>query len=171
MTTSITAEGKIRLAINQGKSIPEGWILDNQGNPTTNPNDLKTEPPGDILPLGGGAGHKGYALGFMIDILAGTLSGAGCAAGERAMRSNGLLFTVYDIGQFTEMETFYDEVETLARHVRTSRLAPGVSEILIPGELEARAARQRARDGIAIDDTTWRFICEEARLLGVDVAE
>lgn len=171
MTTSITAEGKIRLAINQGKSIPEGWIVDAAGNPTTDPRALKADPPGAILPLGGPAGHKGFGLGLMVDVLAGTLSGQGCASGEREMRSNGLLFHVYSIDHFTDRAAYDAEVESLVRHVRSSRPAPGFSEILLPGEPEFRTRRRREAEGIDVDDTTWSQIGEEGRLLGVDVGE
>src|SRR2546423_1027737 len=105
MTTSVVAEGKIRLAINQGKSVPEGWIIDPEGNPTTDPNAFKADPPGAILPLGGPAGaHKGFGLGIMVDLLAGTLSGAGCSGGERVMQSNALLLTVYHLEHFTDLD-------------------------------------------------------------------
>ena len=122
-----------------------------------------------ILPLGGDVGgHKGFGLGMMVDILTGTLSGAGCSGAERVMRANGLVFTVYSIEHFTEMECYYTEVEDLIRHVRSSRPAPGVSGILVPGEPEFRTAQRREQEGIELDDTTWGYICEEARLLGLD---
>jgi uncharacterized oxidoreductase len=169
MTTSVVAEGKIRLAINQGRPVPEGWIIDAEGRPTTDPRALKADPPGAILPLGGAtAGHKGYGLGFAVELLAGTLSGAGCAAGEREMKSNGLLLNVYRLDAFTDPETYYDELEALIRHVRGSRLAPGFAEILIPGEPEARARRRREAEGIPVDDGTWAQIVAEAALVGVD---
>ena len=133
MTTSIVAEGKIRLAINQGVQVPEGWLIDGYGAPTTEPNDFKDDPPGAILPLGGDAGHKGYGLSIMVELLGGALSGQGCAAGDREMISNGVLINAYDIEHFTDMETFYDEVEGLMGHVKSSRLAPGFEEILAPG--------------------------------------
>lgn len=170
MTTSVVAEGKIRLAINQGKPVPEGWIIDHHGRPTTDPRAFKEDPPGAILPLGGDVGgHKGYGMGFAVDILAGTLSGAGCAAGERVMQSNGLLLTVYHIEHFTDLGSYYAELETFVRHVRSSRLAPGFEEIMVPGEPEFRSARRREKEGIDVDETTWGYICEEARLLALSI--
>ena len=82
MTTSVVAEGKIRLAINQGVKVPEGWLIDGYGAPTTEPNDFKDDPPGAILPLGGDAGHKGYGLSIMVELLGGALSGQGCGGGR-----------------------------------------------------------------------------------------
>ncbi len=168
MTTSVVAEGKIRVAINQGAQVPEGWIIDSQGNPTTDPNDFKGHPPGAILPMGGVVAHKGYGLSFVVELLAGTLSGQGCAAGERTMVSNGVLFTVYNITHFTDLDAYYDEVGSFIRHVKSSRLAPGFQEILSPGEPEFRNALRKKVEGIEIDETTWASICEEARAFGLD---
>ena len=169
MTTSVVAEGKVRVAINQGKHVPEGWLIDADGNPTTDPNDFRAEPPGAILPLGGVVAHKGYALGLVVELLGGTLSGEGCADGSRTMRSNGVLFTVYNIEHFTELSTYYEEVEALLRHVKSSRLAPGFKEILAPGEPEFRSAQRKESEGIEIDETTWAAICQEGRTLGLDL--
>ena len=168
MTTSVVAEGKVRVAINQGKDVPEGWLIDANGNPTTDPNDFRADPPGAILPLGGVVAHKGYALGLVVELLGGTLSGEGCADGSRTMRSNGVLFTVYNIEHFTELSTYFEEVEALLGHVKSSRLAPGFKEILAPGEPEFRSAQRKEADGIEIDETTWKHICQEGRILGLD---
>lgn len=168
MTTSVVAEGKVRVAINQGSQVPEGWLIDSEGNPTTEPNDFRADPPGAILPLGGVVAHKGFALGLVVELLGGALSGEGCADGSRTMRSNGVLFTVYNIEHFTELSTYYDEVEGLLRHVKSSRLAPGFKEILAPGEPEFRSAQRKEKDGIDIDETTWAHICQEGRMLGLD---
>ena len=168
MTTSVVAEGKIRVAINRGDKVPEGWIIDAQGNPSTDPGDLKADPPGAIFPLGGTAGHKGYGLSIMVELLGGALSGQGCAAGERKFVSNGVLLTVYSIPHFTDFDTYYDEVEAMISYVKSSRLAPGVKEILLPGEPELRSAQRRELEGIAIDETTWSRIKEEMLHYGVD---
>ncbi|MBI4530806.1 MAG: Ldh family oxidoreductase, partial [Candidatus Latescibacteria bacterium] len=168
VTTSVVAEGKIRVAINEGKSVPEGWIIDHEGRPTTTPKDFKADPPGAILPMGGVVAHKGYGLSCVVELLGGTLSGEGCAAGSRQMKSNGVLFTAYHIEHFTDLETYYNEVEGLIRHVTSSRTAPGFTEILIPGEPEFRTARRREAGGIDIDETTWAHITDAAKTLGVD---
>ena len=168
MTTSVVAEGKVRVAINQGVHVPEGWLIDGQGNPTTDPNDFRADPPGAILPMGGVVAHKGYSLSLVVELLGGALSGEGCAAGSRTMHSNGVLFTVYSIEHFTELSTYYEEVEALLQHVKSSRLAPGFTEILAPGEPEFRSAQRKESSGIEIDETTWAAICQEGRILGFD---
>ncbi len=170
LTTSVVAEGKVRLAINQGKSVPEGWIIDHEGRPTTDPKAFAGDPPGAILPMGGVVAHKGYGLSFVVELLGGTLSGEGCAAGERTMHSNGVLLTVYRIEHFADLEDYHREVESLIRHVQSSRVATGFSEILIPGEPEFRTAIRRSESGIEVDDTTWGRIGDEARAVGLDPA-
>lgn len=168
MTTSVVAEGKVRIFQNRGHRLPQGWIIDHQGKPSTDPAAYLDEPRGAILPLGGVVAYKGYCLSFIVEILGGALSGEGCASGERVMHSNGLLLTVYDPEQFTDRESYYDELEALIRHVHSSRLDPQINEILVPGEPEFRTARQRQAEGIPIDHTTWTRIGEAARTIGLD---
>src|SRR6266404_2188620 len=77
MATSAAAYGKIEIARRRGEPIPEGWAIDSQGRPTTNPNDMVDG--GALLPLGSDrdrGGHKGYGLAIMVDVLCGVLSGA-----------------------------------------------------------------------------------------------
>ena len=107
----------------------------------------------------------------MVELLGGALSGQGCAAGDREMMSNGVLINAYHIEHFTDMKTFYDEVEGLVRHVKSSRLAPGFNEILAPGEPEFRTAERRAAEGIEVDDSSWQMACEIGAEFGVDLAE
>ena len=165
MTTSMVAEGKVRLARNRKQRVPEGWLLDSEGNPTTDPNALKTDPPGAMFPLGGPVGHKGFGLSIMVEVLGGALSGEGCAAGRQLFTSNGVFFTAYHIEHFTDLDAYYEEIEALVRHLKSSRPAPGVEEV---GEPEFRSAQKRKAEGISVDDATWAFICEEARLFGLD---
>ena len=170
MTTSVVADGKLRVAINQGKSIPGGWATDAEGNPTTDPTRVRTEPPGALLPLGGIVSYKGYGLNLMVEIMAGALGGEGCASPSRVMVSNGFVITVYHIEHFTDIDNYYDEVEALVRHVKSSRPLPGFDEILLPGEPEFRCACRRRTDGLDVDSTTWDRICAEAREFGLDPA-
>lgn len=169
MTTSVVAEGKIRVALNKGEDIPDGWIIDHDGNPSNDPNDFKGDPPGAILPLGGVVAHKGTGLSMMVEVLGGLLSGLGCANGSRTMISNGVFLNVYSIEHFTDMDAYYDEFESLISHVKSSRVAPGFEEILIPGEPEYRRAQVVEREGIVVDDRTWELICEAGQKAGAAV--
>ena len=74
-STSVAPEGKIRFYRNEGKSVPDGWILDADGKPTNDPNAFYGPPRGGILPLGAGAGHKGFAVGLLVEILGSALAG------------------------------------------------------------------------------------------------
>lgn len=168
MATSVVADGKIRVARNRGVPLPAGCIIDHEGYPSTKPEDYLENPRGAILPLGGVAAHKGYCLSFIVELLGGALSGEGCAAGERTIKSNGVLLTVYDISFFTDLESYYDDVEGLIQHVLSSRIDPKVGEILVPGEPEFRTAQKRQEQGIDLDETTWSRICEAAERLGLD---
>jgi uncharacterized oxidoreductase len=78
-STSATAEGKVRVKKIAGQQCPEGWLIDNEGRPTTDPNTLYGNPPGSILPMGGSQGYKGFGLGLMIEIFTGAISGGVCA--------------------------------------------------------------------------------------------
>ena len=169
MTTSVAAMGKVFVAANRGDALPEGWIIDADGQPSTRPADMQGEPHGALLPLGGSVGYKGYGLALMVEILGGALSGQGCAAGQYDVVSNGVLINVYRIDVFAEIDQYYDDVESLIRHVRTSRLAPGFQEILMPGAMEFTTARQRSADGIELDPTTWQKICDEAENFQIDL--
>ena len=168
MTTSVTAEGKIRVAANRGKPLPSGWIIDHQGRPSTATEAFLGDPPGAILPLGGVVAYKGYCLSFIVELLGGALSGQGCASGERIMKSNGVMINVYSIEHFTELKAYYQELETLIQHVLSSRTDPDVGEIQIPGEPEWRNVCTRSEQGIPIDDTTWSRIGEAAQTLGLN---
>jgi uncharacterized oxidoreductase len=165
ITTSVVAEGKIRLAHHRGDKVPEGWIIDSQGNPTTDPGDQLGDPPGAILPLGGAVGYKGYGLGMLVELMGGLLSGEGCANGERVFKSNGVFFTVCDPSFFTDEETYDSEIESLISHVLSSRIDPKIGEILLPGELEFRTERKRRAEGIPVDDATWDLLCKVAAKL------
>ena len=171
ITSSVVAQGKIRVAVNRGDNIPLGWLINHQGEPTTDARDLNGPPPGALLALGGIAGHKGFALGLMIDILAGALSGAGCSGSDNTKVYNATLMIAIDIAQFTPLEDFYRQVDELVTYVKSSPLAPGFDEILVPGEVELRQEKRRLREGIPLDDETWRQIQETAAALGISALD
>jgi uncharacterized oxidoreductase len=169
ITTSVAAEGKVRVYKNAGKRLPEGWIIDNQGRPSTDPNDLYTNPRGAILPFGGPVGHKGFALGVMVDILSGALSGAGCSFSSTCRLGNAMFFNIVDIEKFVTRAEFDEQVGILSRYLKGSPPAPGFTEILLPGEPEFRTEVRRRAEGIPIDDETWRQFVDVARSLSVPV--
>ena len=168
--TCAAAEGKIRLARNRGESVPEGWFMDAEGRPSTDPNDFAGPPPGALLPLGGISAHKGYALAFLVDLLAGAITDAGCS-GRHERNGNAMLMLAIDIARFIPLAEFRQHVRGLVEHVRSAPLAPGATEILLPGEPEHRAREQQAETGIEIDEQTWRQIIEAAGSVGLEAEE
>lgn len=161
--TSAVAEGKVRVARNSGKQIPEGWILDKSGNPSTHPADLYDG--GVILPA---AGHKGFGLSLLVELLGGLLTGAGVPALGMAPR-NGVLFIVLNIETFRPFADFTADGDALAAAVKGVKPAAGFTEVLLPGEPEVRTAAQRRQQGIVLDDTTWQQLIDAAESRGVAV--
>ncbi len=160
--TSVVAEGKVRIARNQGKSIPEGWILDREGRPSTRPQDLYEG--GVLLPA---AGHKGYGLSLLVELLGGVLTGAGAPALPGYAMNNGVFFLVLDPGAFRPRQKFDADARRLVAAIRATRPAPGFQEVLLPGEPERRTARRREAQGIPVDQATWQGLLEAAAGLGI----
>jgi hydroxycarboxylate dehydrogenase B len=168
--TSVCAEGKVRVHFNKKQPVPEGWLLDAQGKPTTDPASLYAKPQGTILPLGGAQAYKGFGLGLMLDMFAGGLSGGMCSNPAAPLFGcNAVLFTVYDIRQFGGTEHFLREVTGLAEFVRGCPRAEGVSEIMLPGDPERKQRAKRQAEGIALDDGTWGQLMDAAKRLNVPV--
>ena len=160
--TSAVAEGKVRVALNSGKPIPEGWALDKLGQPTQNPADLYDD--GMLLPA---AGHKGYGLALLSDFLGGILTGAGGPSLPGTVLGNGVLFVLLNIDAFRPLAEFFDDGSLIADRIKSTRPAPGFDEVLLPGEPEARSAQARQESGIPLDDNTWSQIVKAALRLGV----
>lgn len=167
MATSMAPEGKIRDHALRGANLPEGWIVDSQGRPSCDPSDFYGSPAGSILPLGGPAGHKGFGLALMIDVLAGALSGAGCCREEQVPARDGVLLIAMDVEQFSDRVAFYQQIGQLIAYVKSCPPAPGFPGIFVPGELEYREAQQRRLSGIKVDDNIWQQIEAIAARLGV----
>ncbi len=169
ITTSVFPEGKVRVAQYAGKQLPDGVIVDADGNPTTDPSSFYGPPPGALLPLGGIVGHKGFALGIVAELLAGALSGAGVTGKEREETGNGVYFQAINIDALLPYDDFIQTVQEQIAWVKSARPQPGVSEVLFPGEPEYRTAQQRGAHGIPVEDSIWLEIIETADSLGVKI--
>ncbi len=167
--TSVVAEGKVRVAFNKGVPVPEGWLLDEHGRPTTDPGVLYRDPRGSILPLGGSrSGYKGFGLGLLLDVFAGGLSGARCSHPSIPSQSaNAVFFLVFDVEQFAGAEHFLGEVRSLCEAVRACPRVEGCAEITLPGDPERRERQRRRASGIALDDGTWGQLVALAGRLSV----
>lgn len=103
----------------------------------------------------------------MVEILAGILGRAGHVCEHPGLDYNGLFIIVLDIARFLPPSVFRAEVDDLARYLKSSALAPGFSRILTPGEAEVLTERERAAEGIFIEEETWTQIVTAAHQLGV----
>lgn len=165
IATSAVAAGKIAVARAKGvAAVAPGLLVDANGNPTTSPDDYFAG--GALLPM---AGHKGFGLGTMVEILGGALSGGSPSCLPEYHDGNGPLFVAFRIGAFVPEHRFVRQVDEYVSAIKASRPAHGVDEVLLPGEPEARARKSRSAEGIPLADATWRAICDVAAECGVSV--
>jgi uncharacterized oxidoreductase len=169
ISTSVAPEGKIRWHHNQGKLLPEGWIHDAKGNPSKDPAAFYGPPMGGILPLGGSAGHKGFALGLLVEILGSAL--AGVSTTDPHVVGNGVCFLLIDPSAFCPIARFKELMTGMIAYIKSSPPAPGFTEVLIPGEPEFRTLRQRSVEGVPVDEVTWQAIRAHAGRLQVNLEE
>lgn len=161
------ARGKIYLARQRGLPIPEGWAIDKEGAPTT---DAQAAIDGIILPM---AGHKGYAIAVMMDMLSGVLTGsafAGEVAGPyQTERKSGAgqLMIVLDIATMQPLTEFNARMERLIRELKSVPLAQGHEEVFYPGELEARNEARNRREGLSLPDDTLADLARVAAETGI----
>jgi uncharacterized oxidoreductase len=169
MATTTIAAGKARVAFNKGVAVPDGSLIDPGGEPTTDPTGFIRDHTGALVTFGR---HKGSGMAVLCEIMAAAVGG-----GQRVDEPvkggilNSMLATVIDLSKLGDPVAIGDAVEATKAHIRSSRVAPGFDEILLPGEPEKRAAEARRRDGIMVDDTTWRDVCAAAGSLGITEAE
>jgi LDH2 family malate/lactate/ureidoglycolate dehydrogenase len=163
-STAAAPEGKIRLYREQGKELPEGWIIDAEGRPSKNPSDFYGPPLGGILPFGGVTGYRGYALSILVEILGSTLAGKDITIDRPG---NDLAFIVIDVSAFIQRQQFYLLVNQLKEYLKSSPPVDGLDQVLLPGELEFRTLEIRRRKGIPIDDAVWEKTLACAQSLGI----
>jgi len=160
IAAAATAEGKLKVARNKGVDVPDNWILDANGQPTNDPNAFYGPPTGAILPFGG---HKGYALGFMVELLAGALTGGGCSQPGKTKLEQGMLSVFLDPTHLAIEDFLGAEVARYIDFVKTSKPMNEGDRVLVPGELEAEQRQDRTERGIELDDSTWGQIVESAQ--------
>jgi uncharacterized oxidoreductase len=167
-STSATAEGKVRVKKIAGEKCPEGWLLDKDGQPTTDPNVLYQNPPGSILPMGGAQAYKGFGLGLMIEILCGALSGGVCAREDTYPKKGNCVFMLLlDPGKFGGAEHFRAEVSQLVEYIRNCPRVAGVDRIVLPGDPERWLCERRLSAGIPFDAENWQALVKLAERLKV----
>lgn len=168
--TSATAEGKVRVMQIAGQQVPPGWLLDPEGKPTTDPNQLYGDPAGSILPMGGDQAYKGFGLAYMIELLCGGFSG-GPVVHPNPPRPMGncAFFIVLDPRQFAGSEHLIQQTLQLEDFVRGTPLIEGCKEITLPGDPERRTLAERQQKGIPLDDGNWTALSNLAGELNVAV--
>ena len=154
MATSAVAAGKISLAVSRQESIPLGWIVDRDGNPTTDPNKLKEG--GALLPLGGSEGYKGSGLAAIVEILCGLLTGLGFGMDPTGRHNDGCFLAVFKVAAFRPLAEFKHEVAEFARYLKATPPSDGSYGVLYPGEIEHLREQERRQAGIDVEDATWR---------------
>ncbi len=167
MATSAAAGNKIAVYRNRHKPLPEGWIIDRDGNPTTDPEAYYRG--GAILPLGGAQGYKGYGLSFMVESLSAILTGLGFGVDPTGRHNDGSFMAVFRIAAFRPLEVFKAEIGEFVHYLKSTPRAAGVREIYYPGELEYLTEQQRRRDGIEVEDDTWAALAKLAAGLGLKI--
>jgi LDH2 family malate/lactate/ureidoglycolate dehydrogenase len=167
VANTAVARGKVYLARQRGEPIPAGWAVDADGAPTTDPAAALD---GLILPM---AGHKGYAIALMMDVLSGVLTGSAFGAAVsgpyQAERRSGCghLFIALDVAAFGDPDGFTRRMEQLVAEVKAVPPAEGFAEVLYPGEPEARAAREHLRHGLSLPQETLEDLRRLADATGV----
>jgi LDH2 family malate/lactate/ureidoglycolate dehydrogenase len=167
----------VRFAQTRGTALPEGCLIDRDGNPSTNPDDLYGG--GALVPMGGDvAGHKGYGLALASALLGGlamiddprqSLIGASVLQGGEDRRGQiaGVFLIVIDPAAFGAAESYRRLVgETLAAAKRVPP-ARGREEVLVPGEPEERMRVRRVQQGLAIPEVTWRELLAIGERFGI----
>src|SRR5689334_15812336 len=149
MATTVAAYGKVKTKAQRGETMPEGWMMDRQGKPLTDP---KRSNEGFLLPIGG---YKGYGLALVFGLLAGTLNGAAMGrdvvdfnADDTSPTNTGHSIVAINIESFQPVAEFKKSVDALSRDLRRSERLPGVDRIRLPGEGSHAARADRLKNGI-----------------------
>ena len=154
LANTAVARGKIYLARQRGESIPQGWALDRDGAPTSDPAAAIA---GLIAPMGE---HKGYAISVMMDVLSGVLTGSrfgsdvhGPYQAEKRSGAGHLLIAL-DIAAFGPRDEFDRQMEAMIEALKSAPRTPGVDEIFYPGEIEARNDIRNREAGLELPADT-----------------
>lgn len=166
--TSVVAEGKVRDYFIGNRPVPEGWLLDHSGQPTTDPSVLYEPPLGTILPLGGPQAYKGFGLGLILDLWAGGLSGGGCSQTRSDhVPGNHVFFLIIDPAALAGGDALRGQAEELAAWIRATPRKPGVDRIVLPGDPERQSCEERSAGGIPLEGPHWDKLVALATRLGV----
>ena len=167
VSMSITTNGMTNRLRGEGKEFPHPWLLDAEGVPTKDPNAFFTNPPGSLLPLGGtDSGHKGYALGLLLEALTSALAGHGRADAPTTWGAS-VLVLILDPGRFGGAEAFLRETGWMENAVHTNKPAPGVERVRLPGERGLALKREGLEKGVALHPSLPAMLKARAEAAGL----
>lgn len=160
--TAALAAGKMAVATSKGEPIPPGVLLEADGNPTTDPTAFDRG--GVLLPFGS---YKGYSLTLMVEIIASLLAGFAPASSVAFKQGNPTIILALEVERFTPREHFEGLVQELIGNIKAVKPADGFDEVLLPGEIEARARQCQAQEGIVLPEALWHQLVDLAAEWGV----
>jgi LDH2 family malate/lactate/ureidoglycolate dehydrogenase len=164
IATTVTSMQKVRLAAQEGKQMPEGFMFDRAGGPITDPLEFLTG--GLMAPLGSPqAPHKGFGLALFVDALSGVLTGAGFAQGVAAGAPGNFLWAL-DVEAFLPRQEFLERMDEQIDQIKQGERLPGVEELLVPGERgQRRYLDLTARGVVPLAPASWEILATSCESL------
>ncbi|MFC1665654.1 Ldh family oxidoreductase [Pseudomonadota bacterium] len=168
MATTVAAYGKVKTAAQRGETMPEGWMIDKQGKPLTDP---KRANEGFLLPIGGA---KGYGLALIFGILAGTLNGAAFGrdvvdfnADSKTTTNTGQFIVAINVAAFMDVDQFKRQVDEVILTMKASPTLPGFDQVRLPGEQSWKTYEERSKTGIPMHPSLHDKLSVLSKDLGI----
>ena len=168
MATTVAAFGKVKTAAQRGETMPQGWMVDREGRPLTDPKRMND---GFLLPIGG---YKGYGMALVFGMLAGTLNRAAMGrdvvdfnADDATPTNTGQAIVAVDVSAFTERDAFRKEIDALSTDIRGSERMKGFERIFLPGEQSHAKFQERSRSGVPLPPPLLTSLNELGAKLGI----
>jgi LDH2 family malate/lactate/ureidoglycolate dehydrogenase len=168
MATTVAAFGKVKTRAQRGETMPEGWMVDRDGKPLTDPKRMND---GFLLPIGG---YKGYGMALVFGILAGTLNSAAMGrdvidfnADDASATNTGQAILAIDISAFDDLSSFKTRIDELSRDIRGSERMKGYERIFLPGEQSHARHQERSRLGVPVPPTLLASLNELGQKLNI----
>ena len=178
VATTVVPRGKLEVYAKQGKPMPLGWAVDENGKDTSDAkrviDNINSKAGGGILPLGGSSpatgSHKGYGLALIVEILSSIIAGG---ATSNHVSKNGLgdtsqSFFALDYGMFGDKAAMRESLSTLLQELRDSAKAEGRTRIYTSGEMEVDSRNEKLKNGIPVNDSTLTELRTVGGELGLD---
>lgn len=173
IATSVVAASKVITARALGTTIPDHWLVDQEGRPTTDPSRYPDE--GALQPM---TGHKGYGLALLVEILAAVLTGSQMMSEVKIWLgedpgplSQGHAFVAIEIDAIMGIDRFKARMDAAIREIRDSPKATGSDRIYLPGEMEWEKRETALREGMLLPEDVWQRLAGLAEDFGLDLAE